>query len=179
MSRNKIDYKIFIGKSFNRWKVLALGKICRRAQYLLCECDCGTQREVQGNGVTSGHSKSCGCIQKQGEGIAARNNILRSYKNRAKKIGIKFLLSLEEFINIGKQNCHYCNAQPTPYSSPQIKSGVYIANGIDRVDNSKDYEINNVVSCCEICNKAKRNIPYEDFIQWLNNLTAFRKDLCQ
>lgn len=32
--------------------------------YWLCECDCGTIKKIQAAKVKSGHTKSCGCIQK-------------------------------------------------------------------------------------------------------------------
>ena len=36
-------------------------------------------------------------------------------------------------------------------------------NGIDRVDSSKGYEYNNVVSCCKNCNSAKMQLSIKEF----------------
>jgi hypothetical protein len=35
----------------------------------LCRCDCGVEREVRGRSLRSGHTKSCGCFQRE---MAAR-----------------------------------------------------------------------------------------------------------
>ena len=37
-------------------------------------------------------------------------------------------------------------------------------NGIDRVDNNRGYEIENVVPCCTSCNSAKMDLSKEDFL---------------
>jgi len=39
--------------------------------------------------------------------------------------------------------------------------------GIDRKDNSSGYVESNVVPCCEVCNKAKLCMGYEEFIAYL------------
>ncbi len=38
-------------------------------------------------------------------------------------------------------------------------------NGVDRVDSSRGYVKDNVVSCCKHCNLAKRDRTAEDFIK--------------
>lgn len=40
-------------------------------------------------------------------------------------------------------------------------------NGIDRIDSNIGYEDNNIVPCCEICNKMKSNY---DLVFWLNHI---------
>lgn len=49
--------------------------------------------------------------------------------------------------------------QPCSYCGSEIKT-----IGIDRVDNSIGYSMNNSVSCCIICNRMKRNYKVEEFI---------------
>lgn len=54
-----------INKTFGYWKVLDKAK---RSNYWICECqNCGTIKEVFRGGLTSGQSKSCGCINSWGE----------------------------------------------------------------------------------------------------------------
>lgn len=53
------------GKKFNNW--LVIEKDTERkgtAVYWKCQCDCGTIHSLRGNDLTSGHSKSCGCLNK-------------------------------------------------------------------------------------------------------------------
>lgn len=49
------------GQRFGRWTV---GQSPRRA-YWPCKCDCGAERLVRANGLTSGRSQSCGCLHRE------------------------------------------------------------------------------------------------------------------
>lgn len=64
------------------------------------------------------------------------------YKKRAKEKSIVFELSKDECSNFYNTNCYYCG-------------DFYLGLGIDRVDNSLGYKLDNVVSCCKWCNYAK------------------------
>ncbi len=55
---------ITIGDRFGRYTVIA--ELPRRiVRNWLCRCDCGTERSVGHSNLTSGHSKSCGCLQRE------------------------------------------------------------------------------------------------------------------
>ena len=60
------------GQKFNRWTVLK--RAANKGRYVawLCKCECGTEAIVQGCNLTSGKSKSCGCLNI--EKIIERNN---------------------------------------------------------------------------------------------------------
>lgn len=51
------------GKRFGRWKVLSRAKNRGKQIYWLCECDCGTIKEVNGYSLLRGDTQSCGCLQ--------------------------------------------------------------------------------------------------------------------
>lgn len=53
-------------------------------------------------------------------------------------------LTLSEFKGLLIQSCHYCG-------SALPRQGY----GVDRVDNSKGYTMDNVVACCTLCNWTK------------------------
>lgn len=53
------------GQRFGRWTVLKRGQTRNKMVYWVCQCDCGTIREVKGNSLRRGQSKSCGCLQKE------------------------------------------------------------------------------------------------------------------
>lgn len=74
-----------------------------------------------------------------------------TYKSGAKKRGFIFTISLDEFISFWDKDCFYCG--------DKIK-GI----GLDRVDSTMGYEINNVVSCCKKCNMMKATSTYSNFI---------------
>ena len=52
-----------IGDKYN--KLTIIGESSRRAsnggKYWLCQCDCGNIKEIRGDHLKSGHTKSCGC----------------------------------------------------------------------------------------------------------------------
>ena len=52
----------------------------------------------------------------------------------------------------------------------RLSSEVLKINGIDRIDNNIGYTKENSVPCCEICNKAKRDMSYNDFINYLKRI---------
>ena len=143
-----------------------------------CVCDCGNICYVSGYHLSSGHTRSCGCIRKElhmlPNGEAALNKLLLHYKNNAKKRNLRFELSMDEFIKITKSDCHYCGDEPNREYKEKRNNGGYIYNGIDRVNNSLGYILDNCVPCCEVCNKAKRDLLYSEFIEWLDRIVEFR-----
>ena len=91
------------------------------------------------------------------------------------------LKKIDEFFELTKQNCFYCGIVPnTKYnyfltvssrsSEKAQKEGLFIYNGMDRIDSSKYHTIDNVVSCCNDCNRAKNDRTTNDFLQWASNL---------
>lgn len=54
-----------INQKFNRWTVIAEAPSRNRKKYWLCQCDCGTQREVCGSDLRNNKSKSCGCLTRE------------------------------------------------------------------------------------------------------------------
>lgn len=79
-------------------------------------------------------------------------------------------ISLEDFKMIASMPCHYCGIEP------EYRSGQYEWNppvkvhGLDRVDSSGGYSLDNVVSCCKWCNIAKLDRSKEDFLEWARRL---------
>jgi 5-methylcytosine-specific restriction endonuclease McrA len=66
-----------------------------------------------------------------------------------------YTLSPELAIDLITDNCYYCGIEPN------------LLNGIDRVDNSKGYKEDNVVTACKPCNIAKGARTKENFEQWI------------
>jgi len=147
----------------------------------LCKCDCGNEKVVDGNSLRNGHTKSCGCLRKdliRGSnkerslplGLANMRIIMSLYKWQAKKRGHKWELTEEQFKNITQKNCFYCGAPPSNISRRNKTNGNYTYNGLDRVDNTKGYTIDNVVPCCFICNQAKHKLTIQEFKDWIERI---------
>jgi len=74
------------------------------------------------------------------------------------------LLSKEQFRKLTQQNCFYCDIKPHSSSNHKKCNGKFIYNGIDRVDNTKGYTIDNCVTCCGTCNWMKRTYTQQEFL---------------
>jgi hypothetical protein len=163
------------GQRFERFVVIKLDHIDKvRGAYWLCVCDCGNKKVVTSANLKSG-TKSCGCYIKEissinnrkGYGEAAYNTLFLSYRTRANRLNYDFEFDKVTFKEITQQNCFYCGSEPKQISKVRFDTGVYIYNGIDRVDSLKGYTIENSVPCCGQCNIAKLNHRQEDFYEWI------------
>jgi hypothetical protein len=54
-----------IGVKFGRLLVLSEHDIQNRKRRYVCQCDCGEQRVVLGRSLRQGHTRSCGCVQRE------------------------------------------------------------------------------------------------------------------
>ena len=65
---SELHFKDISGQRFG--KLTAIKRVDnaedKRVKWL-CQCDCGTITEVQGNNLTNGHTQSCGCTRSLGE----------------------------------------------------------------------------------------------------------------
>lgn len=143
----------------------------------LCMCDCGKETWLQTARLTTGHTKSCGCFQsefrKLPEGVATKNMILDDYKTGARKRGLVWDISNDEFDKLIFGKCNFCGVLPNTTRIARRNNGNLTYNGIDRLDNSMGYIKGNIVTCCKICNRAKSNMDLDAFLSWIDNLKRY------
>jgi hypothetical protein len=86
-------------------------------------------------------------------------------RSDAKKRDLPWLIPRNHFEVLITQPCHYC-------AGPLNPTGC----GLDRMDNTRGYEPDNVVPCCKNCNVLKSNkyTPEETKVM-MEALLAFRK----
>jgi len=83
----------------------------------------------------------------------------KAYRDGAKKRNMEFNLTLEEFSSYWQLDCNYC--------------GSSIATiGLDRIDSSIGYNINNIVPCCSRCNEMKMDSSTE---AWMDKMFTILK----
>lgn len=152
------------GMKFGKLVALTFDLIERK---WVCRCDCGAITKQEANRLISGHVKSCSstCFWKSESKSYIVKEILRVYKRRH-----KFNLSLAFFEKIITQRCSYCGIAPCRVK--KRNENVFYYNGIDRIDSSKGYVIDNVVPCCTICNVAKNDYTLEEFVGWIKNINT-------
>ena len=184
--------KLIPGQKINRLTVISY-----KEGKWLCLCDCGNYIEKETNSITSGNTKSCGCFSKENSqkliktiikantkfspNISSARKIWRYYLSMDKKrMNEDTNLSFEQFYSLTQQNCFYCginssnkyNAFLSKKKSSQYAkdNGWFIYNGLDRVDNSKPHNIDNVVPCCHTCNSAKSDRTISEFYNHIDSL---------
>lgn len=135
----------------------------------LTVCDCGNQKEI--NGDELGRTISCGCTRSAPYGFMPIHEVFLTYKYNAKNRQLIFGLSESRLSEFVRSDCHYCGFS-LPTVRPDLQEFVY--NGIDRIDNSRGYVEGNVVACCKICNHAKHTMTAEDFLAWATRLAQYQ-----
>ena len=86
------------------------------------------------------------------------------------------LTSKKEFRNFILQNCYYCGCNPETVHRCERTNGDFIHNGIDRMNNNIGYIIDNCVTCCSHCNKAKLNRDKEEYEKWVLKSAKYIKN---
>lgn len=175
------------GQKFNMLTAINfIGRKGNRNSYWLWQCECGNQVELQSDVVQSGHTKSCGCkspaydekIYKQqvqhNRENAAKLTVFNSYRQAAKRRGIVFNLSLDDFLILTQQDCFYCKAPPSNKSKGnKTNNKEFIYSGIDRLNNDKNigYVLSNLVPCCVTCNRAKNKLNFNEWKELVYTIT--------
>lgn len=104
--------------------------------------------------------------------------LISRYKRDAKTRNIAFNLSRSEFISLITDNCHYCDLSPflKVFNSSKLATTnekFILYNGIDRKNNEIGYSIENSLTACVFCNRGKREMSYQSFIDWLEKIYSF------
>jgi hypothetical protein len=172
--------KIFIkeGDKFGRLTVISSEPLKRRGYHdqYLCRCECGDEKYYINTKLNMGYSTECrSCAySRRPQSTTRLSNLERAYNAflySSNSRSLEVNITIEEFAKLISGNCAYCGAQPTnikltDYSSNKIvKREQLYGNGIDRVDSSKGYVLENCVPCCINCNFAKRSLTKEEFIE--------------
>jgi hypothetical protein len=143
-----------------------------------CTCDCGKLKDVPSSKLVRNNTRSCGCLlletqQSNGKkepGYAAMALVYREYKKGAKRRGLDFDLTVDEFVSLSTSDCHYCGNKPSRVTVATGNNGQFLSNGIDRINNSVGYVLGNVVPCCYVCNRAKMDMTYSEFLSWVTRV---------
>jgi hypothetical protein len=197
---NRIKHQKFIGTLIGKVEVIEFDKVeegnGRNIYYYKYKCICGNiETAPKYSLLQSKKSRNTYCCTKcrkdklsewakkacikYTDPIEAKCSILFSnYRSKCKIKKWEFKLTFDEFKELVTSNCYYCNLEPNKCrldrsKSRQGMSRIYF-NGIDRLDSNKGYETSNTVPCCEDCNKAKRNLEYNQFLELIKRIYEFK-----
>lgn len=169
-----------VGKRFGKLVVIVATKSEKNRARWVCQCDCGVKCIATGKTLREGRKQSCGCIKREQSkelvkklhknnelsyGEASCNHLYSVYKHNALKRDLEYSLTIEDFKRLTSLNCYYCNDAPKYAHNGVTCSTPYIYNGIDRVNNSIGYTLDNSIPCCRTCNWMKRTQLQSDFIE--------------
>jgi hypothetical protein len=197
----KLGLKLSEEEKMNKGKPNKIGRLTilerdysriGRFRYFWCLCDCGNKvsRLLADMRRERGVS-SCGCyaseLKYDAEGQVAFHGAYLRYERRAMKKKIPFKVTEEEFIKIISMRCHYCGTEPrdfNPYidshgnqrsdSQATIDRSWVKMNGVDRKSSDDGYTLENCLSCCFPCNRAKGDMIYENYLNYLKQMIEFR-----
>lgn len=176
-----------IGKKYGDLVVLNLAGVKtntkgKRKALWECICICGNKIIVIAGNLASGNTTNCGCERTKRlqfyvdtklrlpKGEAAFNSIYSKYKYEALNRNLKFEISKEVFRELCTGNCFYCGCAPKNIEPAYNKNGHFVYSGIDRVNNTKGYLVDNCVSCCKICNSMKHTLTKKEFINHVRSI---------
>lgn len=88
----------------------------------------------------------------------------RVYKESAKKREIEFSLTQSEFETFWQRPCTYCG-------------DAIETIGLDRIDSSLGYTLDNCISCCIVCNKMKLTMTKDQWFNKMKTILAFSLEI--
>lgn len=159
-----------IGQNFGRLKVVSqaerklVGTRLRANLAWNCVCECGSHVVLTSNALSSGNTKSCGCLardiaRERHENSASYISQARRMQERAVRRGKEWTIQLEDAAVLIQKPCNYCGQAPEVRKRPKKLK----FHGLDRIDSSKGYHKDNVITCCTRCNCAKNDMSVTEF----------------
>jgi len=149
------------GKVFNRWTVESLSGRNQKGDIVWnCVCTCGTKSEVRGYCLTTGHSKSCGCLKNELIGALNKSHGMTGTKEHNAWRGIVDRVTCETDPGFGTYSLlgmeeGYKNSFEEFLKEIGMCPGKGRNWSVGRIDNSKGYIVGNIQ--WETANQQARN----------------------
>lgn len=172
------------GQRFGRLTVVNRAGSGKDRQALwLCQCDCGNNCIVYASNLRKGHTKSCGCLQKEATSIANTTHGHRHSKLYGvwnSMIGRCHRKNNDSYPHYGGRGITVCDEWHSfdKFLSWALEAGYKEGLSIDRVDNNRGYSPSNcrwVTMCIQANNKrSNRYIEHDGsshtVAEWANIL---------
>lgn len=182
------------GRVMNAWTVIERAPSIKytgsTTAMWLCKCICGKIKTVSTRALVTAASGSCGCVRikllqsrhRKDPKVQAFKHYCDVYKRNARLRNHSFELTDSDIKRISGQNCTYCGAEPVEKLWTKARrcdrdkypdhynQCTVTATGIDRLDNTQGYTLENSVPCCNICNGAKSDMTHDEWIAWLRRI---------
>jgi len=157
-------------RKIGNWTLLYVVGVSKNHAIWRVRCMCGREKNARTDSLC--RSQSCGCSRRLliENGTAERNAILCAYRNIARKRNLEWSLDGTVFDTLMHSVCFYCSCPPSNKRQNRGGGPVFVYSGIDRKDNNIGYTVDNVVSCCIVCNRAKNKMSVIDFLNWVRRV---------
>lgn len=174
------------GRRFGRLLVVSRSANDKRDRSMwLCTCNCGISKMVAALHLTTGQTKSCGCLarerasrlgrsKRKPPGVSAWNNLLTAHRSSARRRGLTTELTPVQFRALAELPCLYCGRVGVGRHHSYLDEVRY--NGIDRFDSSLDYTVDNCVTCCADCNMLKGATDGASFVLLVRRIAEVTSD---
>lgn len=142
-------YKDITGQTFGRLTVIAYDHNEKHQSYWKCRCECGKEKVVDGFSLRSGHTKSCGCYQKEVRTQKAiKHNytgtrLYRVYANMMTRATNPNYIETDRYMKRGIDVCDEWKNTPEAFIKWALANGYEDALTLDRIDNDKGYSPDN------------------------------------
>lgn len=151
--------KFYEGYRQGSWTIIEAPHKSKKA---LMKCDCGFETWNWLSNLSSHNSQKCKNCLIQSPEHKTYLMVLRTASRRS----LSWEINESQWIDISSQNCYYCGIEP----SNIIADYGYRYSGLDRIDSSKGYSLENVVPCCRTCNLAKSDMSQKEFFEWVKRI---------
>lgn len=172
----KTSSDINVGDTVGLLKITELGPKKFKAVCTACGKEQQPYRSHINKILKTGKMHGCSCSRRKETTNSEYQWRFASYQQAAKKRGLGWYLSFEEFMSFAQSNCYYCGVEPELRPSHHKRWDFkFPMSGLDRRDSSQGYYTENVVACCTHCNRAKWDYSEEEFYSWLDRVVEHRK----
>lgn len=127
----------------------------------LCLCDCNKEKTIQGNHLKSGHTKSCGCLYREGNNTKHGHRKTKTYKSWSSMIQRCTNSQNKRYQDYGGRGIKVCKRWRKFENFLKDMGEVPEGYSIDRINNNKGYKKSNCRwTTSRINNRNKRNNLY-------------------
>jgi predicted RNA-binding Zn-ribbon protein involved in translation (DUF1610 family) len=137
------------------------------------KCNCGKEFIARCTNLRTGRTVACSdcSFKARSERAVQVSQYQQMFKrlvlDRCRKHTIEISITVDDYSRLISQNCFYCNDEPRKtnrFSNRKyVNTETVFANGVDRIDSSKGYTLENCITCCTSCNYAKHKLTQSEF----------------